>query len=38
MFNNKQNTVISLQTKRDEPGSVVDYEKVDSDARVSRPT
>lgn len=29
--------VVSLQTKRDEPSNVVDYEKIDNDARVSRP-
>lgn len=25
----------SVQTKRDEPSSIVDYEKIDQDARVS---
>lgn len=25
-----------LQTKRDEPSNVVDYEKIDNDARVSQ--
>lgn len=28
---------ISVQTKRDEPSSIIDYEKIDSDARVSQP-
>lgn len=26
---------ISAQTKRDEPSAIVDYEKIDADARVS---
>lgn len=27
--------LISAQTKRDEPSAIVDYEKIDADARVS---
>ena len=27
---------VDLQTKRDEPSNVVDYEKIDEDARVSK--
>lgn len=29
------NILIDPQTKRDEPSNVVDYEKIDEDARVS---
>lgn len=36
MFNTDMN--VDLQTKRDEPSNVVDYEKIDEDARVSQTT